>query len=137
MRYQRGRKEPRRSAAGLDAAWKKIEENLVSDHLSIFEEADLALFRAIRVDDYAAVGRYAGQCLYCEAYGTPKRERRRAIVAGHPLETVRAYLPRNYVAQERDNMPGVEIIGYDDHGWTLDGYVIPRLASALIAAKEV
>ena len=24
MKYQRGRKEPRRSAAGLDAAWKKL-----------------------------------------------------------------------------------------------------------------
>jgi hypothetical protein len=29
------------------------------------------------------------------------------------------------------------IEGEDNAGWTLDGYVIPRLASGLIFAKEV
>ena len=27
--------------------------------------------------------------------------------------------------------------GYDDAGWTLDGYVLPRLASGLIFGEEI
>ena len=105
--------------------------------LSIFEEADIELLRAIQFDEYSRIGKLAAACLYCKAYGMPQRARRRAIVRGSSLESVRNYLPRNYVAIDRDNMPGVEIIGYDDHGWTLSGYVIPRLASGLIVATEV
>ena len=49
-------------------------------------------------------------------------------------DAVRNYLPRNYtVGVERSE---VVIRGYDDHGWTLDGYVIPRLLSGLYAARE-
>jgi hypothetical protein len=34
--------------------------------------------------------------------------------------------------------PGeIDITGTDQAGWTLDDYVIPRLASGLIVAKEV
>ena len=52
------------------------------------------------------------------------------------LELVQRYLPSNYEA--RENKDGSIIIeGTDSHGWTLDGYVIPRLASGLIAAQEV
>jgi hypothetical protein len=29
------------------------------------------------------------------------------------------------------------IAGQDDHGWTLDGYVMPRYASGLIWAEEI
>jgi hypothetical protein len=69
---------------------------------------------------------------------------RYAIVTGGlnaTLEVVRDYLPNNYTAEmvyNQDHPRGVIFIkGTDDHGWTLDGYVIPRLASGLIAAKEV
>lgn len=38
MRYQRGRKEPRRSAAGLDAAFNKLEEQeRVANAVTLFE----------------------------------------------------------------------------------------------------
>lgn len=63
---------------------------------------------------------------------------RRARVTGGlgaDLETVRAYLPSNYRA-EKDSS-GILILGTDRHGWTLDGYVLPRLQSGLIVAEEV
>ena len=51
------------------------------------------------------------------------------------LETVRSYLPANYEASIY-KVGKVNIEGYDRAGWTLDDYVIPRLASGLIVAKE-
>ena len=54
---------------------------------------------------------------------------------GCDLEIVREYLPSNYTATSTED--GILISGHDSHGWTLDGYVIPRLASALIAVQEV
>ena len=51
------------------------------------------------------------------------------------LELVRDYLPSNYAAREVGDL--IIIRGQDDHGWTMEGYVIPRLASAGIPAKEV
>lgn len=51
-------------------------------------------------------------------------------------ETVAAYLPGNYHLAKSE--PGeILIAGYDNAGWTLDGYVIPRLASGMIYAREV
>jgi hypothetical protein len=50
--------------------------------------------------------------------------------------TVKAYLPCNYVVTGYD-AGEIIIRGEDDHGWTLDGYVIPRLASGLIGCTEV
>lgn len=62
---------------------------------------------------------------------------RRAVAAGN-LETIRRYLPSNYSAEPMpDSETHVLIIGEDWAGWTLDGYVIPRLASGLIYAREV
>lgn len=59
-----------------------------------------------------------------------------AIVKGaRDIAEVRAYLPSNYQAEERDGV--IYIVGTDNAGWTLDGYVIPRLASGLIWATEV
>jgi hypothetical protein len=53
------------------------------------------------------------------------------------LTSVRGYLPPNYSAWLVDHpKPFILIAGYDEHGWTLDGYVIPRLATGLIAARE-
>lgn len=58
----------------------------------------------------------------------------RYAVTTAPLETVLRYLPGNYTAAEQ--APGhVVITGNDLAGWTLDGYVIPRLASGLHAAR--
>ncbi len=54
---------------------------------------------------------------------------------GATLSTVRDYLPANYSA-ELDADGTILISGEDDHGWSLDGYIIPRLQSALIAASE-
>ena len=55
------------------------------------------------------------------------------------LHRVRAYLPDNYRADLVDNVvdAGILIYGEDKAGWTLDGYVIPRLASGLIYPQEV
>jgi len=62
--------------------------------------------------------------------------RRAVIMRQVSIETVRAYLPSNYTA--RQDEAGVTLIeGTDDAGWTLDGYVIPRLASGMIFATEV
>ena len=76
---------------------------------------------------------------------------REAIVTGgaRNLDEVRAYLPSNYQADEvivnrtdwavEPYRQEVRILihGEDMAGWTLDGYVIPRLASGLIFAEEV
>jgi hypothetical protein len=52
------------------------------------------------------------------------------------------FLPRNYEIigpdfGEDPERPVYLIVGEDDAGWTLDGYVIPRLASGLIWATEI
>jgi len=64
--------------------------------------------------------------------------KRHAVIRGYghdKLETVRRYLPSNY---EADSDGGnVWIHGVDRLGWTLDDYVLPRLASGLHFAKEV
>ena len=81
--------------------------------------------------------------------GVPVQRKRRAIVTSpsagqhHPLailDTVRNYLPSNFTACESNGTIHGSVIlieGYDRAGWTLDAYVIPRLASGLIVAKEV
>ena len=51
------------------------------------------------------------------------------------IETIARYLPDNYRAIA-ENDGGIRIEGEDVAGWTLDGYVIPRLASGLHWAKE-
>ena len=64
---------------------------------------------------------------------------RYAIVRGDvDRDEVANYLPKNYKILHQDpNGQGLLIAGEDDHGWTMDEYVIPRLASGLIAANEV
>lgn len=61
-----------------------------------------------------------------------------AVAATGKTQKVAAYLPINYrvLGRTLDNT-GTIIIGVDDHGWTLDAYVIPRLGSGLIACEEV
>ena len=64
---------------------------------------------------------------------------RRAIVQrsnGRPQPSeVDAYMPANYAVKKWDH-DRIVIEGQDNAGWTLDDYVIPRLASGLIYAKE-
>lgn len=61
---------------------------------------------------------------------------RKAIIRGgaDSLEQVQRYMPGNYTAREEGGQIIIE--GEDNSGWTLDGYVIPRLASGLIWAEE-
>lgn len=84
-------------------------------------------------------------CTTCERLCRPQRKTRYARVdvafpdkAEKFLAQVRDYLPRCYsagLAHAPDR--SIVISGHDDHGWMLDGYVIPRLASGLIFAYEV
>lgn len=60
---------------------------------------------------------------------------RYALVNG-PIDTIRAYLPDNYSAARAGDSV-VLIHGQDVAGWTLDAYVIPRLASGLYFAREL
>lgn len=60
---------------------------------------------------------------------------RTAVVTGATVEQVMRYLPSNYEAIER--LGEVLVIGQDHAGWTMDDYVIPRLASGLIGCREV
>lgn len=61
-----------------------------------------------------------------------------AIAHTGKSKDVAQYLPNNFVVLGRtlDNT-GTIIVGVDDHGWSLDKYVIPRLGSALIHCEEV
>lgn len=67
---------------------------------------------------------------------------RTAIVTGARSEReVAAYLPDNYrvipgIGGKIDGRPFWMIGGTDVAGWTLDDYVIPRLASGLMFATE-
>lgn len=50
------------------------------------------------------------------------------------------YMPSNYTAtavETIDGRRGVLIEGEDVAGWTLDGYVLPRLGSGLLLAREI
>src|SRR3954470_11873370 len=63
---------------------------------------------------------------------------RHAVIRGYGhdrLEKVRRYLPANSVADS--DVGSIFIHGYDNAGWGLDTYVIPRLASGLHFAVEV
>jgi hypothetical protein len=51
-------------------------------------------------------------------------------------DTITRYLPDNYKVDGLTSH-GLVIAGRDVAGWTLDGYVIPRLASGVIYAEEI
>ena len=59
------------------------------------------------------------------------------------IANVEAYLPENYkvipqtLTTTPDGKRRIAIQGEDVAGWTLDGYVLPRLASALLFATEM
>lgn len=63
---------------------------------------------------------------------------RRALVRGNGIsvDLVATYLPLNY--RTVGTVEGAVLIeGEDVAGWTLDGYVLPRLASGLMFGTEV
>ena len=66
---------------------------------------------------------------------------RQAVIRCADIGRVEAYLPGNYeVAYAYESPlhgPAVVIEGTDVAGWTLDGYVLPRLASGLIFGAEI
>ena len=63
---------------------------------------------------------------------------RYAIINGNraTADAVGAYLPAGYKVAASDGSTCV-IRGEDEAGWTLDGYVLPRLASGLYTGEEV
>lgn len=68
--------------------------------------------------------------------------KRYALVVTNQPDAVAAYMPDNYEVMaifpaDRFGKSGVVIGGRDSHGWTLDDYVIPRLASGLHFATEI
>ena len=63
---------------------------------------------------------------------------RRAVVHHSGRSMIAAYLPENYkIIGTCDGGTHLLIEGRDRAGWTLDDYVIPRLASGLIHAEEL
>lgn len=63
---------------------------------------------------------------------------RRAVITNISKETAARYLPANYhVVCTVDGGKSVLIEGHDDAGWTMDDYVIPRLASGLFHCREI
>lgn len=57
-------------------------------------------------------------------------------------DQLRAYLPDNYVIVGRTAIGGSNTVQYlitgrDVMGWTLDGYVLPRLASGMYYGEEI
>jgi hypothetical protein len=67
---------------------------------------------------------------------SPKKVRRAVIKGETDLERVAAFMPSNYSCFP-NHAGEIFIVGFDEAGWTLDGYVIPRLASGLIIAEEI
>lgn len=90
------------------------------------------------------MGEYRERCDVAEAI----QERLAHLLAGHVFRTakvtsdrstlaeVRQYMPGSYTARH-DDEDGIVIEGWDHNGFTLDEYVIPRLASGLHVAVEV
>lgn len=61
---------------------------------------------------------------------------RTALIRTQSTEAVARFLPSNYAVVSTSE-EGVLIEGEDNAGWTLDGYVLPRLASGLYFGEEV
>ena len=61
---------------------------------------------------------------------------REALIRCDDPEKVARFLPNNYTVVGHDST-GVTIRGMDHYGWTMDGYVLPRLASGLIFGEEL
>ena len=65
---------------------------------------------------------------------------RYAVVQGARDESVvEAYLPDNYIIVRELPLPSgwMLMAGEDDRGWTLDGYVAPRMRQWGMAVEEI
>jgi len=83
----------------------------------------------------SAPAHYAGMI----AHPTPRFA---AVRGARTVREVEAYLPASYAVMESfETLPGGRLVviigGYDNAGWTLEGYVMPRLASGWIACEEI
>jgi hypothetical protein len=72
------------------------------------------------------------------------RPMRYALISANAGQTdqIAAYMPGNYAVLGRtaigaSNTVQVLIGGRDESGWTLDGYVLPRLASGMYYGSEI
>lgn len=66
--------------------------------------------------------------------------KRYAIIYTPLVKVVENYLPSNYAVIFSGVFEGREVTvieGQDNAGWTLDGYVLPRLASGLYFGQEI
>jgi hypothetical protein len=63
-----------------------------------------------------------------------------AYFPNHRPNEVEPYLPANYSIVGpviNEGVTGTVIAGFDNAGWTLEDYVLPRAASGLIFGKEL
>lgn len=108
----------------------------------------IELARAIvELGDAAAVPELAeelAEAVMAEAVAETEATMRYALVKVDvgKVEQLKAYMPGNYEVVGRtpiggSNTVSVLIAGRDVAGWTLDGYVIPRLASGMYYAEEI
>jgi hypothetical protein len=58
------------------------------------------------------------------------------VYGAYTLRQVLAYMPTNYIATTTVD-GDVLVVGVDSAGWTLDGYIMPRLASGNMRAVEI
>jgi hypothetical protein len=106
---------------------------------------DTILSMAQGIIEYGDAGaehyaRPLAEAIVAEA-ATPMRY---ALISANAGQTdqIAAYMPGNYAVLGRtpikaSNTVSVLIGGRDQHGWTLDGYVLPRLASGMYYGDEV
>lgn len=59
------------------------------------------------------------------------------IHAEDDVERIEALLPGNYAVTTNSDGAVAIVFGHDRAGWTLDGYVLPRLASGLLFGEEI
>lgn len=91
----------------------------------------------------AIIGGRHGQSARLAAHVEYVDEHKRAVIFNSPADAVAAYLPRNYrvVGEVNGVQPefrsGILIEGQDDAGWTLQEYVLPRLASGNYWGREL
>lgn len=116
-----------------------ITEKLRNHEIDTRHEGEVIVYE---IDGFKVVGNSngSGGYFYVAAFIDPtyKRAIVRNVEAGREREQVEAYLDTtNYKVLEVLEDGAVLIGGTDVSGWTLDAYVIPRLASGLLFAEEV
>ena len=120
----------------------EIERQLYDDPIVDKESGEFVMLSMNVATGWSAIGiARPGQPPHLWLTAVRHERKRTAVVLGdgasdRVLKQVSDYLPSNYTASINDNYD-ILIEGHDHAGWTLDGYVIPRLQSGLINAVEV